>query len=317
MRSFTSQAKWADRLVDAWTASGHWCEDSEEFMRSFAAAQSLYGSTQSPFSQETIGNFYDGSGRSRISLLRIITTLTHFSDAAGVKNVDIYSLLGVAYQASFKMNQERNRTQSICDWPLWLARITESSYWCDPVHVSPERVLGPTAFARLLVVLAQRNALNSIQFLQRAPDGLSPTTSLAQIQQMTHPDIIRRFLHISIYRIKDYMQGAVYLRREMPARAGVVFYGAAELAAAIIAFVDLTGDTYTQATVGARPALVVALGSLAQISMQMKQYKRTYSLALTAAEVDGKSNTGERIDPNLVEVYRRLARDAKKALDLQ
>ncbi|EIW75713.1 hypothetical protein CONPUDRAFT_147234 [Coniophora puteana RWD-64-598 SS2] len=315
LRSFTSQAKWADRLIDTWISSGSWCEDSEEFKCSFAAAESLYSDTQSPFSKEIIEDFFEGSGRSRISLLRLITTLTHFADAAGVKNVDIYSLLGVAYQASLKISRELNRTQSICDWPAWLTSVTDSSSYCDPFHVAPERVLGPTAFARLLVVLAQRNALNSIQLLQKSPDGLSPTTSLAQIQQMTHPDIIRRFLHISVYRIKGYMEEAMF-GQQGPPHSSVIFYGAAELAAAIVAFVNLTGDVHTQVTYRARYTLVAALGNLSKVALQMKQYKRAYSWALAAIDLDKKSDTVDKVDADLVKAYHRLARDAKKALDL-
>ncbi|EIW74169.1 hypothetical protein CONPUDRAFT_170200 [Coniophora puteana RWD-64-598 SS2] len=114
MQFLTSQDKWVDRLVQAWTDSEEWSEDSGNVRRSLATTKSLYGSSEPPTKEEAVANIRDGLGRSRISILRLITTLTHCADAAGVKNVDIYPLLAVSYRASFKIGaKEHHRTQDL------------------------------------------------------------------------------------------------------------------------------------------------------------------------------------------------------------
>ncbi|EIW78081.1 hypothetical protein CONPUDRAFT_146109 [Coniophora puteana RWD-64-598 SS2] len=323
MQFLTSQDKWVDRVVQAWMDSEEWSEDSEVVRRSFAATKSLYGAWGSPTKMRAVANIRDGLGRSRISILRLITTLTHCADAAGVKNVDIYPLLAVSYRASFKIGaEEHHRTQDICEWPLWTNLALVHVGYIDPFHVAPERIIGPTAFARLLLILAQRNALNSIQLLQRTPHGLSPTTSLAQLQQMTHPDIIRRFLKISVYRARIYMDKATDMEllghaKENSPLSSVAFNSTAELAASIVAFVNLTGDVYTGATYRAHFTLGMALASLSQSSLQMRLWKRAYSWALTALEFDKKNAPEEKLSDILVKGCNRAVRESKQALDPQ
>ncbi|EIW78046.1 hypothetical protein CONPUDRAFT_62229, partial [Coniophora puteana RWD-64-598 SS2] len=319
LQFLTSQDNWVDRLVEAWAVAEK-C--------SFAAAETLYRDEESTFKRRQLRGYtgelasaFCDTGCSRISILRLITTLTHFADATGVKNVDLYPLLTVAYQASFKIDdeKERHRTQDICNWPSWALLTMDRYGYIDPFHVAPERVLGPTAFARLLVILAHRNALNNTQFLHKAPESLSPVTSLTQIQQMTHPDVIRRFLTISLYRAKDHIEEAMYMESKevgkyLP-RSSVIFNGTAELAAAIVAFADLTGDAYTSITYRARLTLVTALGSLSQTAIQMGQYKRAYSWSMTALDMNQKSPPKEKISDFLVKGCKRVARDAKRAID--
>src|SRR5258708_3740701 len=51
------------------------------------------------------------SGIKRISILRLITTLTHAADSCGITNAELESLLRVAYVASQKVKQADNETE--------------------------------------------------------------------------------------------------------------------------------------------------------------------------------------------------------------
>ncbi|EIW78052.1 hypothetical protein CONPUDRAFT_75787 [Coniophora puteana RWD-64-598 SS2] len=299
----TKDTKAMIQLGQAWINSVSDSEETERWMRSYTATKALYSSSRSPFTKELYENLSQAASRSRISVLRVVATLTYNADAAGIKNVDIYSLLELAYQGSFKI-------------------VAGPDGYPDPFHVSPEYVLGPIAFARLLVVLAQRNALNGVQFLQKSPQGLSSTTSLSRIQHITHPDIIRRFIRISVGRIRDRLAEAYTLRdKGFNGASGVphscvAFADAAELAAAVVAFDNITGGDYTQAAFRARYMLVVCLGHVAQMALELKHYQRVYFCALAALDVNEKSARDEKVDKSLVKVYNQRAQEAKIALGL-
>ncbi|EIW78082.1 hypothetical protein CONPUDRAFT_168020 [Coniophora puteana RWD-64-598 SS2] len=240
-----------------------------------------------------------------MSILRIVITLTHYADAAGVKNINIYPFLVIAYQASDKIASEddRHRLQKILEWPQWeqLARDRE----IVPFSVAPEYVLGPTAFARLLIVLARRNALSSTQLLHKSPEGLSPTTSLAQILLMTHSNVIKRSVKIS--GEPKIVHG--------DSRSSIAYGECAELAMAIVTFSDPTHNPNIKAAYRVRYNLVTNLGDVAQLAFKLKQYRRAYFATLAALDLDVHSDPWEKADAGLIKNYKRVAREAKEVLD--
>ncbi|EIW78084.1 hypothetical protein CONPUDRAFT_168022 [Coniophora puteana RWD-64-598 SS2] len=324
MKLLTSQKRWAERLVEAWAASGAWLEGGDDLQRRVAAVKSLYDGSRCPYMEDVSETIYEIRSYARISILRLIATMTHCADAAGVKNVDIYSLLPVAYQASLRNDiAEHPLVYDICDLPTWTKVHATRDDHFDPFIVAPEYVLGPTAFARLLVILAQRNALKTVQLLQKAPEGLSPHTSLAQIQQITHPDIIRRFLEICVLRTMDYSRetlqsGDATTSSDSDAlRCDASFGYTAELAAAVVAFHNLTDGAYTSFSTAlrARYLLVVSLGSVAKYSMQVHQHRRAYFAALAALDLNMNSAPDQRVEAGYIREYEKLAREAEVALD--
>ncbi|EIW80296.1 hypothetical protein CONPUDRAFT_165864 [Coniophora puteana RWD-64-598 SS2] len=318
---FVSQPDWTDRLTQVWINSVPDPKETEKWTRSFHAARALYGKSRAPFTQDLRESFSQTAGHCRICILRIIAMLTYNADAAGLKNSDIYSLLAIAYQGSLKIGKEPHRSGDIREWPAWVELQDKNDKYIAPFHVSPERVLGPIAFARLLVVLAQRNALNGIQFLQKTPDGIS-STSLSQIQQMTHPDVIRRFLKISVGRIRSRLDEAYEWRDNgvggAPAitLANLAFSDAAELAAALVIFDDITGGAYAQAAPRVRYLLAACLGHASHTALELKQYQRAYFCSLAALSINEKSARAEQIPNERVKFYTRTLQEAKKALGL-
>ncbi|EIW74195.1 hypothetical protein CONPUDRAFT_78164 [Coniophora puteana RWD-64-598 SS2] len=320
LQLLTSHRDWTDNIIEAWMKTEPDVEDIEDMDRSIEDAHNLFSEERSQIDEEEIDeDFKTATGRARISLLRVVATLTHGADAAGVRNVDVYSLLPIAYRAS---QQERPFEEMIHEWPDWAE--LENSYELEIEHyfVAPESLLGPTAYTRLLTVLAQRNALKSLHSLQKPPAGLSPTTSAAQLRQITHPDVISRLLTIAIIRVQGAMRKAERVSEgDVPSikiGAGLVFEAVAELAAAVVAFDDLTGGEYAaEAASAARHYLVLALQHISETATRARKYRRAYLYLVAAVEV-GDSIKDRRAGWTDVEgKLKKQLRQAKRAFEAQ
>ncbi|EIW74478.1 hypothetical protein CONPUDRAFT_160180 [Coniophora puteana RWD-64-598 SS2] len=186
----------------------------------------------------------------------------------------------------------------------------ETASSATPFAIASQRILGPTTLVRLLVVLAQRNALDTIQTLRKAPNGLSSATSLAQVQQITHPDVIRRLIKISHKRMAERMEHGRKRSKENKTGHDVnfactVFMSVAELAAALAALDTHTGGMYTAEIRGARRQIVVALGNAAQMALSLRHYQRSYSLALAAVAAAENIPEEEGLESEVVEKNKR------------
>ncbi|EIW74167.1 hypothetical protein CONPUDRAFT_170198 [Coniophora puteana RWD-64-598 SS2] len=321
LQILTSQPDWTERIIEAWMKSEPEAEDNEKLQRAIYAVNSLYDEPMASTYEETCAARATEFNRRRVSLLRLITTLSYCADGAGVRNVDIYSLLPIAYRASFKINDPNRWDMDIYAWPIWAPLNKTYEKDLDPFYVAPEVLQGPIAFARLLVVLAQRNALDSIQLLQKAPADLSTTTSLAQIQQITHPDIIRRFFRVAFYRIQNSLKRGRASTRD-PDRtgtpdAGLAYASTAELTAAVIAFDDNTGGKHAlNVRIGARVMLARLLSFVIVVAMTRHRYRRAYYCSLAAASV-AEGIPGDDIpdwDETLARI-RRQVQESKFALE--
>ncbi|KIJ61420.1 hypothetical protein HYDPIDRAFT_31294 [Hydnomerulius pinastri MD-312] len=184
-----------------------------------------------------------------------------------------------------------------------------------PLYLAEESVLGPTALARLLVVLAQRQTLDTIQGLKKAPSGLSSSTSLNHIQQITHPDIIRRFLTIALERVRAATaKGRERVRKEKLDEARLIFTSAAELAAALVAFDTHTQGLYSKEMRGARKELVLALGNASEMALRRKHFQQALNFGHGAVTVAENIPAAEALDPNNVEKNRRRVRLAQLSM---
>ena len=223
--------------------------------------------------------------------MRLITTLTHAADSCGITNGELESLLRVAYVASQKVKQADRDTE---EDHLMCAERTQDTFAVQvgdsrkvpqvysPLHIAEETVLGPTALTRLLAVLAQRGVLNSLQTLKKAPKGLSTATSLDQVQMITHPDVIRKFLLIAIRRVEACTESGRKVAESNPYYARMHFMSSAELAAALVLFDRYTRGKYAEEVKGARKQLVVALGNASEMAIRTGHGQIALSLALGA-----------------------------------
>ncbi|EIW77040.1 hypothetical protein CONPUDRAFT_146150 [Coniophora puteana RWD-64-598 SS2] len=324
---FMSREDWSERLIEAWMRIQE--EDIKKSMRFFYTAGTDYDPVHPP-TAEMVDVLFENRGKARITVLRVLTTLTHAAESCGITNAQIESFLQVAYHASRKCKSPPECLDAV-DKALTMENIEEITRNPRlennpfniielPITISPENVLGPTALIRLLAVLAQRKALAGIQTLRHAPPGLSPSTSLSQIQMITHPDVIRRTIKITQERLKYRMQ---MIQENLTRKKGTwayhivcaAFTGCAELAAALISLDTHTEGTYTTEIRGARRQLVIALGNASQMSLNVKQYEQAFHFAWGAVSAAENIPEEEGLDKKLVEKNQQRISQATFGLE--
>ncbi|EIW77039.1 hypothetical protein CONPUDRAFT_62998 [Coniophora puteana RWD-64-598 SS2] len=323
---FMSREDWSERLIEVWMRLQE--EDIKRSMKCVSRIISAYNQLEQKLLRTEL--LFENRGKSRIIVLRLLTTLTHAAESCGITNAQIESFLHVAYQASRKCKSPPD-CFTPKDRSLTMENIEEinrnpqreddpRNYTELPLTVAPENILGPTALIRLLVVLAQRKALAGIQTLRHAPPGLSPSTSLGHIQQITHPSVIRRVITIAQERLKDRMQtGRKWLAKQKGAWqylcAGTAFASSAELAAALVALDTHTEGTYTTEIRGARRLLVIALGNASQMSLNVRQYERALHFAWGAVSATENIPEEEALDKKITEKNQQRISQATAGLE--
>lgn len=194
----------------------------------------------------------------------MITTITHAAKECALTEGDLVSLLRIAYLASHKVRPKTptstsrdayshaERTEELYRSPM---HTVSTGQVLDPAEqVAPESVLGPTTYARLLTVLAQRKTLEIISKWKQLPKGsLVNFTCLEQVQQATRPETIRHFLGLATRRITGSSdKGKTRIKDHDEDHARSAFMDGAELGAALVAFDNATNSVYGASMVGAR-----------------------------------------------------------------
>ncbi|KAF9226366.1 hypothetical protein BS17DRAFT_749768 [Gyrodon lividus] len=315
----TSREDWAEKIIEIWMKVEE--EDSRQVKQLLDRVETDYLAVEPPDLQ-TYHQIFEYRGTSRIAVLRLIATLTHASESCGVTNAEIESFLHIAYMASRKIKSKEEchtkaddlthieRTMEIFRSPLYTVplRIEMDA----PARIADEGVLGPTALARLLVVLAQRKALDTIQGLKKAPNGLSSSTSLNHVQQITHPDVIRRFLTIALQRVRYTAdKGRERVRQGDYDFARTAFTNAAELAAALVALDTHTQGQYSKEIRGARKELVLALGNASEMALRRQHYQQALNFGHGAVTVAENIAAEEDLDPKIVAKNKRRVQQAQ------
>ncbi|KAF9239310.1 hypothetical protein BU15DRAFT_46822 [Melanogaster broomeanus] len=317
----TSREDWADKIIEIWMKVEE--EDAHGIRQSLERAE-----TDDLEFEDIYHQIFEYRGTSRIAVLRLIATLTHAAESCGVTNAELESLLHVAYTASRKINSEEE-VQTTADELTYMERNVEifrtPQYTFPlqiemdaPAHIAEESVLGPIALARLLVVLAQRKALDTIQGLKKAPNGLSSSTSLNHVQQITHPDVIRRFLAIALQRVRATAdKGRERARRVEYDVARTAFTDAAELAAALVAFDTHTQGQYRKEVTGARKELVLALGNASEMALRRQHHQQALHFGHGAVSMAENIAAEEDLDPGIVAKNKRRVQQAQAAMGAQ
>lgn len=254
--------------------------------------------------------------------MRLITTLTHAADSCGITNAELESLLRVAYAASQKIKQVDSENEE--DHLMYAERTQDifalqagdshAAQVDSPLQIAEELVMGPTALARLLAVLAQRGVLDSIQALKKAPNGLSTATSLDQVQMITHPEIIRKFLLIAFRRVESRTESGRKVTQSNPFYARMHFVSSAELAASLVSFDRYTHGKYAEEVKGVRKQLVVALGNASEMAIRTGQNQIALSLALGAITSAENIPETEDLEEAITAKNIRRADQARAAL---
>jgi hypothetical protein len=262
-------------------------------------------------------------GMSRICMLRLIATLTYASNDCNISDGALLSFLRIGYLGSQKIKtldelDPLNEAEK-CTWIEREQEIFRSPVWTvftgdkvdTPVHVASEDVMGPTALVRLLVVLAERGLLSSAQSWSALPDDTS-STSLGQVKQITSPNVIRAIIKMASKRVVSRRRKGLEFYSEGDCElARVTYTGAAELAAALIAFGYATEGKWCNHINDAPNELALSLGEAAEMALSLKQYYRALNFSLGAV-VAGESPSSSGTVAGLAKNKRRVARARSK-----
>ncbi|OAX38729.1 hypothetical protein K503DRAFT_792343 [Rhizopogon vinicolor AM-OR11-026] len=315
----TSREEWSGRLIEVWMRVE---EEDWRHVDSLFHNVKNYGA-KTLLGKRTFQLAFELRGIKRISILRLITTLTHAADSCGITNAELESLLRVAYVASQKIKQADKeteedhlmhveRTQDMFGVQVGDSRIAPQVD--SPLQIAEETVMGPTALARLFAMLGQRGVLDSIQTLKKAPSGLSTATSLDQVQMITHPGVIRKFLLIAIRRVESRTESGRKVAQSNPCYARMHFMSSAELGAALVSFDRYTRGKYAEEVKGVRKQLVVALGNASEMATRTGQSQTALSLALGAITSAESIPDTEGLDEAITAKNMRRADQARATL---
>lgn len=283
----TSREDWMEKIVEVWM---NVVETTHQDIKAMFEEH-----LEGPPLDEAVESVCQHRGTVRVNLLRIIINLTHAAESCGISNADIESFLHIAYTASSKV-LPREESYRRHDYLMYMERGADHG----------ECILGPTALARLLVLLAQRKTLSSIQGLKKPPNGLSSSTCLSHVQHITNPDVIRRFLTIALERVKaNTSVGRERASKTQYELARHAFATSAELAAALVALDIHTQGQYSKEVVGARRELVIALGNASEMALRQNVYLMGLSFAFGALSAAENIPDSEGLDPAIVEKNRR------------
>ena len=268
-------------------------------------------------------------GSCRICIERFITTLTYAGSDANITDNDLISLLRISNGGSRPLKtlqQLRAPTDkyNYLESSFELYRRPMSAVYTQdkvepPLQVADEAVMGPTAHARLLTLLAQRGLLQKISKMTKLPDSVSKRTTLALLKQMTTPAAIRQFLSLACQRVTARREkGHKRFRadRELD-YAYIAYLTAAELAAALLAFDEATKGAYSGEVQGVRRELVLSLGNGAEMALGLQQYERGLALAarsVEAARVLPNEGSADAVDDAIKEKNQRRVQRAQHGL---
>lgn len=320
--ALTSRSDWAEKITEVWT-NAH--EESKEVIRGCYESELRYFGHMMDSEKNVLAAVFEQCGKCGGSILRVIATLSHVAESCGITNAQIESFLHICYFGCHELRPSGDGSNGLNAALFSMVQgdgdFVRGDLRDDPFAIVGQRILGPIALVRLLAVLAQRNALSGIQTLRKAPQGLSASTSLEHIQQITHPDIIRRIIKVSHLRMNERMRkGSKYSTNEEGCEdfpyACVAFQSVAELAAALLALDMYTGGVYTDAIRDSRKQLVVALGNASQMALNLRRYEQALGLARRSVNEAEKASVEENIEPSITEKNKCRMNQANAGLGL-
>ena len=194
------------------------------------------------------------------------------------------------------------RSQEVARKPHWIVmgNLDEPDY---SSVLYREEFAGPIAFLRLLLLVSQRDLLSKIPSWSAIPsyrgNDVQPgmkEPSISQLKQITSPAVIRKFLSMSLKKVKELRE--VRGRREVQTRklgdATWSYACGSELSAAIVAFLEnprAETELKTKFLDDAKKELVLGLGNAAEMSIREQRHLKGLKFASAAVAI-GAECTG-------------------------
>lgn len=256
-------------------------------------------------------------------MLRLIVNLTYVER---LPTADILSFLRLAYTSSMRVKpllelepgdlgaitDHVERTAEIARIPTWAAYT--GTQVDSTLQVASQSILGPTAYLRLLTILAHRGILDEIPnwTLDQVPEGLDPSTNLAQLQQITDPAILKKLMGFITKRASIRREEGGLLFKKGDWDTARVQYNAASEALVALLSLEQEGKGRWKGTLkGARSELVMNLGNSSETCMRLNQERATYGFAAAAVQF---ATTAPMYDPVKTELLEKNKRRAAKAM---
>ncbi len=257
--------------------------------------------------------------------MRIIATLA-YTDHLNIH--DLASLLRPAYIGSQKVKEPEGwdisteedaelieRSVELRRSPLWA--VVTRCIVRPPVQVPNENTIGPIAFLSLLTRMAKQDLLDQAQTWDQVPPGTDSSVTLAQLKQMTSPQIVKKMLTISTKRVATKIQeGILSVQSGVdPHASRAAFLPAAELSAAAVVFDETTNGKWSASTRGTRRKLVMSLGEVAEMSLRAKEYGSALGFALEACSRWQSAPSSEAIPRSTLDKNKRRVPEARRRIN--
>ncbi|TCD69543.1 hypothetical protein EIP91_007167 [Steccherinum ochraceum] len=183
-----------------------------------------------------------------------------------------------------------------------------------PVQIPEENTIGPIAMIRLLTCLAERCLLEQAQTWTKLPAGCDPSTSLAQIKQITSPAVVKKLLSFCTKRVTARRKlGRSLEPNHWQSRSAYI--PAAELASELLKFNDTTNKKFADSIKHARKELALCLDRAAEASMRAKEYETALGFFLGAIAAITAASAADEIPADLSASIQRRIADAKRRID--
>ena len=259
-------------------------------------------------------------------MLRLIINLTYVEE---LPTTDILSFLRLAYTSSMRVKpllelepgdfgaitDHVERTAEIARIPTWAAYT--GTQVDSTLQVACQSILGPTAYLRLLIILARRRILDEIPNWtpDQVPEGLDPSTNLAQLRQTTDPAILKKLMGFITKRASMRREeGSVLFKKEDWDAARVQYTAASEALVALLSLEREGKGRWKGRLKGARSELVMNLGNASEMCARLNQGRATYAFAAAAVQFASTAPTYDPVKAELLEKNKRRADKVMSAL---
>ncbi|KAF6757661.1 hypothetical protein DFP72DRAFT_845614 [Ephemerocybe angulata] len=331
----TARPKWCQMILDVWNHIA--TESPDDIQDWLERAQDDYFAME-PYKSRDFIEIMTLRGCSRIAVQRLISTISFSSERQGnnLTDGDLLKLLGIGNSACQVIKTEHNllgfQDESLVDAAEVIERQAEAfdkPNRADPVgkldknaehvlQINDEGVTGPTCQLRLYVALAKRGLFEKVQQWNSIPAGVIPSTptNLQKLKKWTSEAEVRRSLALSVERLFQRRQDGNKEVRDKKKFdfACFEYWSAAQLAAAIVEFDEVTNGKYQDLVVGVRKELVLNLGNAAEMALVLKYFDRALVFASASVKISEALTGNDAIDINVIEKNRRRIDRAQAAI---
>ena len=265
-------------------------------------------------------------------MLRLVSTVAHASETnPTISNSDLLNFLPITQEVCQPEIPLNKKSKDL----VYLAECGEahaqsfSKPTLENIHgkTDHEEILqinemvieGPTSHIRLLISLAKRGILDEVARWTRLPPGVTITGGLTKLKRLVSEGEIKRSLLISLQILAERREkGNASFRDDKDLNeARFEYWSAAQLAAALVEFDEVTEGKYSRVVQGARKELVLNLGNAAEMSLGLQYFDRALVFAAKAVQVAGTCSGLDEVDQKVREKNERRVKRAEECVATQ